>query len=505
MRKAKPSEAKSDEPHHVGEMHICEAVAAPRGKRWRKPRGAYEPLLWDCPSETTGPATGVPGGRGPEDGSAAGRSEHPPARPSADAPLFQSNGHCCDGGQDAFTIPDGRVYGAEGLGQVVGQEYRLRPCRCRKWFCESCGPRLGIKLRQRLLARLATFTDVYGVTLTVDGSLFASPEKAWQYAMDNRLLSRLVRDLERRGHLHSKAYFWVVEFQKETEQPHWHMLLDASFVPYGEIVEVWSRFRPASAEPVAERITPENYQGQAPAFGSVRYTRHPDKLRAGYYATKYLTKYPASGYPDWVLNCVGRMPRYGHSHRLFPRMSGHDPMCFCGECCGEAVPPASRRPPQAPASPDRVRRRHEPKSIRQRVEACEGTCSIVQVQRVQLPDGVVIDGRSRFDGNVNLSFQEACEYLGLSFENRWQIELDGPTATDLEEYAKACNGMGGDRMISRPSSDGSDAVEQRRVSWIDDKLLAQTKAIWEPLYGRPLTTAESLEILLSVGRLLDAI
>ena len=377
------------------------------------------------------------------DRSAAPGSEHRTAAAAAAAPLFQSNGNCCDGGEDAFSIPSDRVHGAEDLGRVVGKEYRVRACRCRKWFCEWCGPRLGRNLRQRLLARLATFTDVYGVTLTVDGSLFASPEKAWQYAMDNRLLSRLVRELERRGHLHSKAYFWVVEFQmKETEQPHWHMLLDASFVPHGEIVEVWSRFRPAFAEPLGERITSQNYKGQAPAFGSVRYSRHPDKLRAGYYATKYLTKYPAKGYPDWVMDRVGRMPRYGRSHRLFPRVSGHDGMCFCGECCGEVVPPASRRRLKVAGSPERVRQRHEAKSIRQRVEACEATCSIVEVQRVQLPDGVVVDGRGRFEGNVSLSFQEVCDHLGLSSENRWQIELDGAETTDLEEYAKERNGTG---------------------------------------------------------------
>ena len=60
-------------------------------------------------------------------------------------------------------------------------------------------------------------------------------------------------------------------------------------------------------------------------------------------------------------------------------------------------------------------------------------------------------------------------------------------------------------MISRPSSEGTDAVDYPRVTWIDDNLVAQTKTTWEPLYGRPLTTAEALEILLSVARLLDAI
>lgn len=41
--------------------------------------------------------------------------------------------------------------------------------------------------------------------------------------------------------------------------------------------------------------------------------------------------------------------------------------------------------------------------------------------------------------------------------------------------------------------------------WIDDQLIAQTIAVWSPLYGRSLTNAEAIEILLSVGRLIDAI
>lgn len=41
--------------------------------------------------------------------------------------------------------------------------------------------------------------------------------------------------------------------------------------------------------------------------------------------------------------------------------------------------------------------------------------------------------------------------------------------------------------------------------WIDEKLIEQTKAVWSPRYGRLLTTAEAIEILLSVGRLFDAL
>lgn len=44
-----------------------------------------------------------------------------------------------------------------------------------------------------------------------------------------------------------------------------------------------------------------------------------------------------------------------------------------------------------------------------------------------------------------------------------------------------------------------------RPDWIDDHLVEETKAVWSPRYGRSLTTAEAVEILLSFGRLIDAI
>ncbi len=269
--------------------------------------------------------------------------------------------------------------------------------------------------------------------------------------MDNRLLSRFVRELSRRGHLITAAYFWAVEFQSGTEQPHWHMLVDAKRVPYGDLVEVWSRFRPPHAPALAEPITADNYHGRAPGFGSLQFTRSGSALKASYYATKYLTKYPQDGYPDWVLDRVGRMPRYGHSHKFFPRLTKHDPMCFCEECRNEPVErprkkpvkktkeereaEKSRKEEQAPKKPGR--RTYSRRTIRERVEQCDSTCSIVNVQLVQLPDGTVVDGRGKFGGTLNLPYSEACKFLGVSHEDHWQLEVDGPTTTELEDYARS--------------------------------------------------------------------
>ncbi len=276
---------------------------------------------------------------------------------------------------------------------------------------------MGRKLRKKLLQRLESFTNVFGLTLTVDPGLFESPEQAWLYVMDSRCFYHLVRALRRRKHVHSRAYFWVVEFQQRTEFAHWHLLLDATRIPYGEVVEIWSRFRPEWAPPLSEAVTAENYKGRAPAFGSVRFTVRRNKRSAGFYASKYLTKFPAHGYPNWVMDRVGRMPRYHHSRQFFPRTAGHDPKCSCPEC----------RPPERPSRKKTKKKKEKKKNdkaacatgksngatIRERVAACATKSTIFAVPQVMLPDGELVDGRVSFVKNVNLAFEEVRQVLGI--------------------------------------------------------------------------------------------
>lgn len=42
-------------------------------------------------------------------------------------------------------------------------------------------------------------------------------------------------------------------------------------------------------------------------------------------------------------------------------------------------------------------------------------------------------------------------------------------------------------------------------SWITAAMIAETIAVWSPYYGHELTTAEAIEILMSVGRLIDTL
>ena len=42
-------------------------------------------------------------------------------------------------------------------------------------------------------------------------------------------------------------------------------------------------------------------------------------------------------------------------------------------------------------------------------------------------------------------------------------------------------------------------------NWVTPKLIADTLETWQPYYSEPLTVADSLAILLSVSRLIDAL
>lgn len=59
--------------------------------------------------------------------------------------------------------------------------------------------------------------------------------------------------------------------------------------------------------------------------------------------------------------------------------------------------------------------------------------------------------------------------------------------------------------MSVPTSSCDNRPGPALPAWITELLIAETKAVWSPQYGRSLTTDEAVEILLSFGRLLDAL
>lgn len=190
-----------------------------------------------------------------------------------------------------------------------GVRYEIAKCGCRSWFCPECCSMMGYNLRARLIPLVSDFKGLMMVTFTVDPTLFADPRTAYLYTMDNRCISVTSQDLDRANFLFTRSYFYVVEWQKTTEQAHYHVLYDSKYIAWSVLLESWSKHRPSGAGPIL---------GERPAFGTVHFDapEFAGPVHAARYATKYLTKYPKHGFPNWVLDMgkERRIRRYGVSH-----------------------------------------------------------------------------------------------------------------------------------------------------------------------------------------------
>ncbi len=173
--------------------------------------------------------------------------------------------------------------------------YEVAKCGCRCWFCPECCVVEGYKLRGRLIPVLETFTGLIMASLTVDPELFPDPKTAYLYIMDKRCIGVTTQDLYRWGCLSSRRYFYVVEWQKNTEQAHFHILYDTVFLSWDSLLASWSKHRPEGAGIV---------KPNRPPFGTVIFSapKFADPVHAARYATKYLIKVPDHGFPQWVLD-----------------------------------------------------------------------------------------------------------------------------------------------------------------------------------------------------------
>jgi hypothetical protein len=196
------------------------------------------------------------------------------------------------------------------------EKYEVVPCGCRSRFCKNCCIGLGLSLRERLLPVLETFKGLMMWTFTVDPKLFPTPAAAFAYVRDKRCIASVMRELRRRGFLHTGRYFFVVEWQMGqgdeagTLMAHWHVLADADFIPVETVRQLWDRFRPDWAGPV---------EGDRPGFGSVWFSapKFNDAKHAACYACKYLIKYPEKEYPQWVLDSHN-IHRFSTSRGFWP-------------------------------------------------------------------------------------------------------------------------------------------------------------------------------------------
>jgi len=298
---------------------------------------------------------------------------------------------------------------------------------------------MGAGLRRKLVSRLAAFGCVYGITLTIDGALFKSPQEAWRFVMDKRLLSLIVKKLFVLGFLKSRDYFWVVEWQEETQQAHWHLLVDSRFVPFGVIVAAWSAFRPRSAGPLSwkpgtsacRRVTPENYRDlERPAFGSVRFSKPLGSPWAGArYATKYLVKTPNGGFPEWVLDYEGQIPRYGRSKGFFPNSaakledtaeasdSDDSELTACDGTCFPVC--------------DQCRSRRPRLTIRDRLKTCREKTVLLRVPVYQRANGEQVEGRAEFERMFFVPYSTVCREFRLTSDEMANAEFSADVAQNL--------------------------------------------------------------------------
>lgn len=180
-------------------------------------------------------------------------------------------------------------------------------CKCR--FCPKCAVAMGREVRDKLRIVLASFTSIQMWTLTVDPKRFASPREAHNWVQRKRVISKLVASLNSKGYLFTPRYFWVLEFH-QNGWPHWHLLLDASFIPFEYFRDEFNRIGTGSKDTMLGMV--QFSKGRGATSGKFDSSRH-----AAFYATKYITKEPEQGWPEWVLQYNGNIMRYRGSNGLF--------------------------------------------------------------------------------------------------------------------------------------------------------------------------------------------
>ncbi len=290
--------------------------------------------------------------------------------------------------------------------------FEIAKCGCDCWYCSDCCERKGYNLRARLIPVLETFTGLMMLTLTIDPQLFATPQAAYLWVKRERGISRLMRELDRGGHLHSRRYFYVVEFQRETEQAHFHVLVDASRIPKAAIDTAWDRLRPPTAGPPAPN---------RPGFGMTRFSVprfEGGPVHAARYATKYLAKVPEHGWPAWVLAMGAeiRVPRYQTSHGFWNL-------------------------PRRPATSTGRTRKLARVSYAQRTRECGMFCNVFEhAESINEETGEVRPGRL-WRGRINLPAEDLHRIAPQGEKGRPRLRIAARTVGEMLQTLRAVAGM----------------------------------------------------------------
>jgi hypothetical protein len=188
-------------------------------------------------------------------------------------------------------------------------EWKICARRCESRFCPHCSMSKGLNLKKQLVPILErVFKGMMMLTFTVDPTLFdGDPHEAFKFVTKTRAIAKAMQFLRRRDVLHSENYFYVIEWQKNG-MPHWHVLVDASFIPIQTVRDAWNASHPRSSENIAKG---------RPGFGSAKFSKRKFEncRHAANYATAYLIKHPEGGYPTWVMGTSCKsIRRFSTSH-----------------------------------------------------------------------------------------------------------------------------------------------------------------------------------------------
>lgn len=301
---------------------------------------------------------------------------------------------------------------------IVDKRHECIGVGCRSWYCGGCMVGKALALRDDLSKAVETFSGVMMITLTIDPKIFNDPERELKYCQEKRCIAKLVAKLRQhpRCKLYTDRFFCVREFHADG-RVHYHVLMDALYVPFDAIRDAWGHFEPKWY------IRKEG--DKSPRFGSVQFTRAPfaDRLHAARYVTKYLTKTPDQGFPEWVLKRKNRLQRYTVSHHFWdacgvdrgrkepclgcdddkPKeaFSTCDPECFCQKCCDDLAPSL-----EAATIP-------EP-TIEQRVAKCCTFSVLLEIEEYMRPDGQELWSRRKYLGVIPKAPDKIAEDLGIT-------------------------------------------------------------------------------------------
>lgn len=316
-----------------------------------------------------------------------GAAAHGGERPRAGGPM---------GGREAaaphYLLPLGKVVEQAEWGEVRSILVRAKDCRC--GVCQKCSPKRAHR-EALFVAQVAdTFKRPMLITLGCDPTIAPEdPMKLLKHLKEKRAVGEFIRSLRAKGLITGKAYV-ALEFQDETQQPHWHLLVDAKgrhrsradegWIPKDYMDERWGKFRPEWAGP--RKLFGEEHPVMAgqlrPGLGwtDVRPIKNRKEVIA--YVTAYVGKPGKNPIPDYFIEYCD---------------DGHNAVLkSCTRGFFEGV-----KKPRPKREIGRRRRKVVRRKVRERTSSCRRECDVMEVIET-IRNGEIVPGlkESKYLGTV---------------------------------------------------------------------------------------------------------